>query len=386
MDNISLEPSLLDDDKTKILELKKEYLSTQLITYLGNKRKLLNFIEQEILKIKKLLNKDKLITADLFAGSGAVSRMLKEHSSILVSNDFEKYSSIVNECYLAEISQTKQNKIYKTIDKLNNYLEHNLDETGYIYKHYAPKDEKNIKAHERVFYTPDNAKRLDTAKKWIFTNITKKDIHYYLAPLIVQASINVNTSGVFKGFHKKNGIGSFGGGGGDAISRITKKIVVPYPIFFNTKCEVKVFNEDTNELIKNKELPKFDIAYFDIPYNQHPYGSNYFMLNILANKNDPNEEPKGVSGIISNWKRSPYYKRRQAEEALDNLIKNTNSKYIVLSYNDEGLIPVESVKKILEKYGELSISTKEYNAYRGSKSFDNRRIRVYEYLWILRKQ
>ena len=47
----------------------KEYLSEQIITYLGNKRSLLKEIEKEIIKIKKKLKKEKIVSCDLFSGS-----------------------------------------------------------------------------------------------------------------------------------------------------------------------------------------------------------------------------------------------------------------------------------------------------------------------------
>ena len=61
----------------------KEYLSEQIITYLGNKRSLLKEIEKEIIAIKKKLKKEKIVACDLFSGSGVVARMLKQHCSLL---------------------------------------------------------------------------------------------------------------------------------------------------------------------------------------------------------------------------------------------------------------------------------------------------------------
>jgi adenine-specific DNA methylase len=88
-----------------------------------------------------------------------------------------------------------------------------------------------------------------------------------------------NTSGVFKGFYKnkETGIGQFGGSNQDALLRI--KGDLPFPIFSDFNCEVMVYNDDSNNVIKT--APEVDLAYVDPPYNQHPYGSNYFMLNLI---------------------------------------------------------------------------------------------------------
>ena len=38
----------------------KNYLNSQIITYLGNKRKIISYIEEVIVEIKKNLNKDNI--------------------------------------------------------------------------------------------------------------------------------------------------------------------------------------------------------------------------------------------------------------------------------------------------------------------------------------
>ena len=62
-------------------ELDKPYYDSQLITYIGNKRKLLPFLNSGFRAIQDKLGKEKLICLDGFAGSGAVSRLLKTIAS-----------------------------------------------------------------------------------------------------------------------------------------------------------------------------------------------------------------------------------------------------------------------------------------------------------------
>lgn len=47
-----------------------DFLTKQIITYIGNKRLLLEQIEQETRAISRALNKEKLVCADLFAEIG----------------------------------------------------------------------------------------------------------------------------------------------------------------------------------------------------------------------------------------------------------------------------------------------------------------------------
>lgn len=360
---------------------KKEYLSSHLITYIGNKRKLVKEIEKEIIKIKDMFGRN-ISSLDGFSGSGVVARMLKYHSGIVFVNDMEPYSYVINQCYLSNPNEEKRDKINEYIQELNN-LDFGID--GAICKSYAPKDTKDIKEGERAFYTRENALIIDTIRKKI-DEYPSEFFPFLIAPLLVKASIHTNTSGVFKGFHKKNGIGHFGGKDEtNTTSRITKKLILGIPIYSDQSHECRVIhnNQDINTLIE--DIPKVDVAYLDPPYNQHPYGSNYFMLNtILDNKVKDNLSK--VSGIPNDWTKSNYNYKMKAQESMRNLLKNINASYIILSYNDEGIISKEELIKMFEELDyDWTLKEIEYQTYRGSRNLKDRKNKVTEYIWILHR-
>jgi adenine-specific DNA-methyltransferase len=109
------------------------------------------------------------------------------------------------------------------------------------------------------------------------------------------------------------------------------------------------------------------------------------MHNII-NGGKPIDIQDGVSGISKDWNKSAYKKTKEAEQSMDELIKNTNAKYILISYNNEGIISADNFRAILSKYGEASLHEQEYNAYRGSRNLNDRDIKVNEWLWILEKK
>ncbi|MCX5749038.1 MAG: DNA adenine methylase [Candidatus Saganbacteria bacterium] len=379
-----IQRSLFSGNAPEYLDLDAPYFSSQLITYLGNKRSLLSFLNKGFAKVKKILNKEKLVILDGFAGSGSVSRLLKYYAKVLYANDLENYSFTLNRCYLANRSEINVKKLEYYIDILND-RKLSINKPGFISLNYSPKDDMDIKSGERVFYTSKNAQVIDNIRKLIDKDVPEKYRVFCLASLLVEASIHTNTSGVFKGFHKKNGIGHFGGKGENALSRIKKEITLEVPVFSDIECKVVVLKKDINRLVKDTNLPEFDLVYLDPPYNQHPYGSNYFMLNLINDyKNFYIQD--GVSGITRDWNKSVYNKRHLAEEAMDQLLKNTRAKFIVISYNDEGIIPVKTFKSILSKHGKWKLMSSEYNTYRGSRNLRNRNIRVKEMMWVLRKK
>ncbi len=361
-------------------------ITDQLITYLGNKRKLLPYIETEIQLISKILNKDKLNIIEPFCGSTSVSRMLKKYSNHLVVNDLEEYCATLAKCYLSSPSKEQYDKIEKTINFLN---KHKFSKIApeFMRKYYAPKDDSNILEGERVYYTQKNAHIIDTFCHHIFNHFSKEERHFYLAPLLVEASIHTNTSGTFNSYHKKDGIGHFGGKGENALKRILGEIELPMPFFINNDAKVDVYSQDANSLIKelNSKKETFDVAYLDPPYNKHPYGTNFFMLNIINRWNPQMDIPDNHRGQPDDWKRSKYNSFSEAVKVFEELISNIPATFIILSYNNEGIISEEELRKILEKYGKCIKKEIVYPTYKGCKNLASRNKDVIEYLWILHK-
>lgn len=361
---------------------KEEYLTQQLITYIGNKRALLGFIGKGVKKVQKKLGKEKLKTFDVFSGSGIVARYFKQFSNLLIVNDLEKYSAIINECYLSNETELDMRALRSQYDEITEKLKHHLHR-GIISELYAPLNDEKIEANERVFYTSRNAMYIDTARQLIGKSPANEQ-KYFLAPLLSEASIHANTAGVFKGFYKnkETGIGQFGAFQQDSLTRITGNIKLPFPIFSNFNCETLIFCGDSNEIIKT--LPEVDLAYLDPPYNQHPYGSNYFMLNVILDYTYPKNISK-VSGIPEDWNRSHYNKPYAALQSLTEIVSNIKAKYLLISFNSEGFITIDQMKKILGKMGKFEILETRYNTFRGSRNLNNREIHVKEYLYLLEK-
>jgi adenine-specific DNA-methyltransferase len=380
---VFMQLGIWDNDIVELTDDNQDYLTKQLITYLGNKRALLNFIGEGVEIVKRKLNKQKISSFDVFSGSGIVSRFLKKYSDLLIVNDLEKYAEIISRCYLTNKSDFDEDLYDYWFEYLSSNLEKGLREDGFINELYAPKDLNAIKEGERCFYTPRNAKYLDTALFYI-QDIPEELRHFFIAPLLSEASIHANTSGVFKGFYKnsKTGRGQFGGNNRDALSRILGEIHIQKPIFSRFESLVKIYRGDSNDVVKSVE--EVDVAYIDPPYNQHPYGSNYFMLNLIAEYNRP-ENLSLVSGIPSNWNRSLYNKQQHAYDALKELIMNIKAKFLLISFNSEGFITLENMLELLSSVGKTSVLETKYNTFRGSRNLANRDLHVKEYLYLVEK-
>jgi adenine-specific DNA-methyltransferase len=376
-------------------KLGEHYLSSQLITYMGNKRKLLPIISSIVDKLQKELGKEYLIMGDGFSGSGCVSRLFKTKAGKLYTNDLAGYSKTVSECYLATPDDEMVEKIKGYIDAIPTVAltqeelacaapeqqselpcaapprpPEQQSELPWISGQWSPLN-PIITADDRVYFTYENGKRIDLIRNYIET-IPIEYRSFVLAPLLVECSIHNNTNGQFSAFYKDETAtkGEYGGKKGIDVKRIKQAIKVPYPIFDAHPCQVIISQMDTNTWAKETEL---DIVYYDPPYNKHPYNIYYFLLDIINNWDKTLTIPDTNRGQPDDRTKSLYNSMSKAKDALDDLISNTKAKYIILSYNDGGIIPIPVVDELLAKHAssveKIPIDHKTYNRLKGISNY-----------------
>jgi adenine-specific DNA-methyltransferase len=360
-----------------------DYLTRQLITYIGNKRALLSPLGDAVATVRRRLGGRKLRVLDAFSGSGVVSRALKAHASELVANDIEGYARAISECYLSNRSAAPVAAAREAAAHLNAVVDHAPLAAGFVERLYAPRDEADITLADRVFYTRANARRLDNYRR-LLDSYPPDVVALLLGPLLSEASVHANTAGVFKGFYKDRhtGIGKFGGSGADALGRIRGEIRLTAPVLSRFECAYRVHQLDANEVVRREG--GFDLAYFDPPYNQHPYGSNYFMLNLLVDYAEPTEISR-VSGIPTDWRRSDYNVRSKALARLAEMVETVDARFVLLSFNDDGHARPAELRAILEGVGRVEVVDHVYNTFRGSRNLRNRSLHVTEHLFLTEK-
>lgn len=331
------------------------------MNYIGSKYKLSDFISSSVKSIVGEDLSDKIF-CDLFAGTGIVGRNFKKEVKKVISNDMEFYSYVLNKNYI-ENHEFLDNEIYiKELNETNG-------EEGFIFNEYS----ENGKAN-RLYFSEHNGKKIDAIRTKIEFWKTEKKIssalyYFLLASLLESADKVANTASVYGAFLKH-------------IKKSAQKELILEPAIFEINSHShEVYNEDSNLLIKKIEG---DILYLDPPYNAREYGANYHLLNTIA-KYD-HFTPKGKTGL-RDYSKSAFCKKKEVEKSFDDLIKNANFKYIFLSYNNEGIMSSETIKKILSNYGKYDLLTTEYQRFRADKK-ENRNHKASsttEYLHILEK-
>lgn len=322
----------------------------QKFNYIGSKYSLLNFLDEIITQYKGD------IFADIFAGTSIVSRHFKDYK--IITNDIEKYSYIISSAYLKKYDINKINDIIEKINDGINFMPNNY----FMFENYS----ENGK-HNRLYFSESNGKKIDVIRQYIDTlYLTEFEKNGLICSLMQAADKVSNCASVYGAFLKK-------------LKKSAQKKMILEPINNIGKSENVCYNMDANEVIKKI---KGDILYLDPPYNHRQYSQNYHILNTIALYD--NFEPRGITGQ-RNDNYSSNYSKKSVGKSLDNLIENSDFKYIFMSYNNEGILTFEDIKSIFEKYGKYEMETTEYRTYKSDNNRNNKSNNTIEYLHILKK-
>lgn len=341
--------------------------------YIGNKTNLLKNINQVI---KDNCDGNEKVFCDLFSGTSSVARFFKNRYKI-ISNDILYFSYVLQRATITnnEIPDFEKLKNKLNVENVLDYLETiNINRKKYktfIYDNYSPNDNC-----ERMYLTPENAKRIDyirtTIEKWKKENLIKENEYFYLlATLIEGVPFVSNITGTYGAYLK------------DWDKRAFKKFEMIRLNVVNNNEENECYREDANELIKKVSG---DILYIDPPYNSRQYLPNYHLLETIARYDEP--QINGKTGIRTyTEEKSNYCIKSKVYDELEELIKNAKFKHIIMSYNQEGLLKKEEIEQILKKYGNKDT----YKLYQiPYKQYENKLTKKiekhYEYIFYIKKK
>lgn len=341
--------------------------------YIGNKTNLLKNINQVI---KDNCDGNERVFCDLFSGTSSVARFFKNRYKI-ISNDILYFSYVLQRATITnnEIPDFEKLKNKLNVENVLDYLETiNINRKKYktfIYDNYSPNDNC-----ERMYLTPENAKRIDyirtTIEKWKKENLIKENEYFYLlATLIEGVPFVSNITGTYGAYLK------------DWDKRAFKKFEMIRLNVVNNNEENECYREDANELIKKVSG---DILYIDPPYNSRQYLPNYHLLETIARYDEP--KINGKTGIRTyTEEKSNYCIKSKVYDELEELIKNAKFKHIIMSYNQEGLLKKEEIEQILKKYGDKDT----YKLYQiPYKQYENKLTKKiekhYEYIFYIKKK
>ena len=333
--------------------------------YIGNKESMVEEIDSFI--ESRVESEESLTLFDAFCGTGAVSDRLKNKFNLVI-NDNLKWATVYTAGRLYASSCHFERLGFDPFAFLNQSDE---KVQGFIYKNYAPTESS------RMYFTPENAARIDYFRNQIeewHKNKLLSEAEYMLllASLVESVSRVSNTAGVYGAFLKK------------WDGRALKPIEFIKPAY--NACDslnIKIYNDKTENIISDV---KCDILYLDPPYTQNQYGTQYHLLETLILNDHPSVSKVTGSRPVMPM-RSDWSKEYKAHILLDRIIANTTARYIVMSYNNDGLMSKEYIEAVMKRYGKpetyccKKISYKKYQNWKSQNHKEH-----FEYLFFVEKK
>lgn len=267
--------------------------------YIGSKSKLTPWIVDLILENAK---GDSFF--DVFAGTGIMTKAMLEYCDKFIINDFLYSNEVIYEAFFGneEINAEllyEQEKEFQSIDVRK--IEGNYFSENFGNKFFSFNDAKIIgEIRERI----ENKEFLSNREKSIL-----------ISSLLYSSDKVSNTVGHYDAYRKNISIED------EFLFNLIK------PINTKDKC-ITIYREDSNDLVRKVRA---DIAFVDPPYNSRQYSRFYHLLENLTKW----EKPK-LSGVAMKPKAENMsdYCRVSAPVAFDDLVKNLECKYIVVTYNN----------------------------------------------------
>jgi len=341
--------------------------------YIGNKQRLLGFIDS-VVQSERLPKKGTFI--DIFTGTTSVAQHYKKKGYKIIANDFMTYSYVFQQAYIKNnrfpkfnnllcskyfsINPDSLNSKYEPLKIVVDYLNKLPGKKGFIFQNYAPAGK-----FERQFFSNENSMRIDATReqldKWQKDKlVSKSEFYILLASLIDAADFVANISGTYGAYLKI------------WRSMALKPFTMLIPNLIENNLTHEVYKKNSNKIIGDLEG---DILYIDPPYNARQYAPNFHILETLALWDNP--QVYGKTGLRPyEEQKSAYSQRTKCEAAFADLINKARADYILMSYNNEGIIPHKFISDVLGKKGAVKVHTKDYRRFRTERDHKNRHYKV----------
>lgn len=349
--------------------------------YIGNKTRLLDFIRR-VLRARRISPGS---AVDPFSGTASVARALKRWRFSVAASDIMEYGFVLARAYVEVPAAPSVDGLApelggRGLPRVLQMLNGLAPEPGFLHEHYTPAGRQGA-AHGRMYFTPQNAARIDAIRtqieRWYAAGTIGRDaFHVLLAALIEAADRVANTTGVYAAFVKS--------WQPNALRPL--QLRVP-PLVTGNGCSAA--RADALDAVQR--AGSFDLLYLDPPYNARQYAGYYHIPELIARGwFDGPVTLRGKTGLIEDRdRRSAWSSSRRCEAAFEQLIATADWRHIVMSYNAEGIIREATIERVLRQYGAEATFRRyrrRYRRYRSDADGVGRRYRadyVDEYLYCV---
>ncbi len=323
------------------IQQKAGYFQLQNRRYLGNKHKLLGFIEDIISEKCGEINS----FCDIFAGTGVVGERFNTSEVKVISNDFLLANYTCLRAFLG-VSGNIQDDTEKKIGYLNTLQG---EDNNYFSRHFGG-----------TYFSLENARKIGAIREEIeriAENADEKNL--LICSLLYAVDKVANTVGHYDAFRKKL----------DTVQPL--RLLVP-DFDYSRNRNNEIYREDANALIRKITC---DVLYIDPPYNSRQYSDAYHLLENLVEWKKP--EVVGIGKKMDRSHIKSDYCLKNATQAFEDLIINAKCNHILLSYNNTGdskdgrsnaRMNDKDILRILKNRGEVEIFERDYRGFTTGKS------------------
>lgn len=234
---------------------------------------------------------------------------------------------------------------------------------GFISEHYSPAGAA-ASEHGRMYFTSENAGRIDAVRAGIEAGVAEglldREREQLLLATLLQATDRVaNTTGVYASFVKS--------WQPNALRPLELRPVRPHPPPGPEAAGCTAHLGAASDLLGR--VGAVDLVYLDPPYNERQYPGYYHIPELIARGWRDPPLLRGKTGLIPDDDlRSDWCRRGRCEEALREVLDRADARHVLLSYNDEGLIPAARVEEILRASGDPDSYRRLEQGYRRYRS------------------
>ena len=321
---------------------------TEGIKYIGSKLKLI----PQVLELVKKVNAKTIL--DGFAGTTRVSQALAKLGYTVICNDVAPWTEVFGTCYLLN---AKPREAYQPlIDHLNAVPP--VD--GWFTEHYGGHPNGGCAIQADGLKKPwqlHNTRKLDAIRQEIENlNLDPVDKAVALTSLILALDRVDNSLGHFSAYLK------------EWAPRAYKELGLEVPEIFTSEGNHQVFQSDIFGLVPRASV---DLAYFDPPYGSNNekmppsrvrYAAYYHLWKSVvlfdkpalfgkAKRREDTSDPLAAS-VFEEF-RTNTTGHFIAVEAIAKLIRETQARWILLSYSSGGRATAEQLNAVMQNNGKL---------------------------------
>lgn len=323
-------------------------METSGIKYIGSKYSLLDHILNLVKKHVKVPPGRTPTMIDAFTGTTRVAQAFRQAGWATQTSDL----SWASECYAQTFLQLNSNAhLSLHIDRLSKLK----PKKGWLTTNYC--DVISTEGTAVRVWQPHNGQRADAIRDDIekqSSKLTQQEKATLITALIFALDKVDNTVGIQQAYLKTWCTRSYN----------ELNLVLPQVATLANPPPSKHYVGNCLEI----NYDQADLAYLDPPYSSHTYFSYYHIWDSIARWDKPqvglstNRRIDRVSKAdeYDPSMASPWNSKIKAAKAFETLINRLPVRYVLISYNNESLVPIDDLIALSKRFGKVVVEEIEY--------------------------